>query len=113
MKSLKQILEEFDKWYISCGLDPEQDETAAQHVQEGKQLITQSIKDALEACRNEKQDIDEVHNHFKPRVGDSIKLGRRTVEPSTSAYDYTGGKVNGWNANTTQYDENCRKFLED
>lgn len=52
-----------------------------------KDFLTQSIKDALEACR------------VKEKGADGLEMSREYL------------KVMGWNKATTQYDENIKSFI--
>lgn len=90
MKTLKNVLKQFDKKFPH-----ELKEDVGWKTQKGvyidardniKFFITQSIKDALEACRVEdRETLFEPHNTLLKTV---------------------------WNECTTQYDDNVAKFLE-
>ena len=69
-KFITKVLSLFEKWYRECGLNPETDETASQHEQNGKSLITTAILDERERCTHEvlevvkKQQIQDSINKF-------------------------------------------------
>lgn len=97
-KDLKSILKEFDEEFdhdspFGKALVLVEENTQRPIAREVKYFITQSIKDALEACRVEK-------------VGQNVIINCVSRDDYKKASEYVG-----FNANTTQYDENVNKFL--
>jgi len=86
--TLKTILEEFDKKFIFMK-GKEEDLLVAQPgtAPYVRAFITQSIKDALEACR-----VEEIPHIYGEGTLSRIEIG-------------------GWNNAATQYDENVKSFL--
>lgn len=106
MKTLKKILKQFDD--LSKPVATYMDKNGAYfpaHVMQDKihDFLIQSIKDALEACR-----VEKLEGGGKQVVG---SLG----EPFWECVIHGQGKeecsCDGFNANTTQYDENVKKFI--
>lgn len=98
--TLKQILKEFDTKYVferEFSVDYCEGLNMLKH--DIKDFITQSIKDALEACRvdKSKEEID------LPYPKEEVYI--------TDWSDYVAGGTAGYNKCTTQYDENVKSFL--
>lgn len=103
--TLRKTLEKFDKEfnigksyesrvYIGCYECGAKDVTG-----KIKDFISTAIKDALEACRVEKEgDYDDLESKMMAAERDADRI----IENGST-----------WNANTTQYDENVLKFMGD
>lgn len=107
MKTLQKILEEFDEKFdhdspVGKALVLIEEQSQRPIAKELKQFITTSIKDALEACRV-KQIAGDRETYMQDRKFTYEEI--KSVSESMLIDQ-------GWNANTTQYDDNVKYFLQ-
>lgn len=86
LKQMERNIEGLCKWAVG------ENGRGIYDLSELHELFSQSIKDALESCRVEKLNLPK---------DPTLRLANKEIEKHEQS----------WNMNTTQYDENVKKFL--